>query len=66
MLTPSAHREMIASIRATLAVLEANAPAQCCLNCDNYQEGYCTKWSADVPEQHRQEGCERWQESIPF
>ena len=39
-----------------------------CINCDKNIDGYCEKFKADIPEQHKAEvtDCEHWEPLIPF
>lgn len=39
-----------------------------CEYCDHFRgETYCEKWQAEVPVEHRQEGCAAWEtDEIPF
>lgn len=66
MLTPSEHKLMVSQLEETLSTLKMMPPKKCCLNCDEYNKGHCNQWQAQVPEDKREEGCDQWQERLPF
>ena len=66
MLTPSEHKARIDLPSTLIAELEANPPPQCCLNCDNMDQGLCVKFGP-IPDEHQgTPGCPEWVEIIPF
>lgn len=70
MLTPSAHKAMVSSLRISLSHLEANPPPACCLNCEHLQRFVdgtrCRHFGEVADEFMRQPGCPQWEEVLPF
>lgn len=54
-------------LRIALSLLEQTRPDRSCYTCDSLRVGtFCKTWQAEVPEDAREAGCEKWVEKIPF
>lgn len=65
-LTPAERDRAIESMEDALKALKTMPVVTPCAKCDNFQEGRCLHWNADVPEAAQAAGCHEWQEAIPF
>lgn len=66
MLTPAEKKRSIKALEDALIALKATPTVTPCAKCDNFQEGRCWHWNADVPESAQATGCNEWFEAIPF
>jgi len=48
------------------AQVEAMSIRRVCSECSHFNNGYCGQWRADVPQTERHNGCDAWDEDIPF
>lgn len=65
-LTPYRKSAAIEHLKDALTALQALPTQTPCTECDNYQEGHCRKWGAEVPPEHRGLGCDEFVDQVPF
>ena len=41
-------------------------PEKSCVRCEHYHKGECLLFSAVIPAEFAKQGCDQWQELIPF
>lgn len=65
--TPLKQAEMVETLTAALAIVQALPVVRPCAECVNFDafNGRCNHWDDVVPTEAREAGCEEW-DGVPF
>lgn len=64
--TPTAKQRAIETLNRALAIVNALPATTPCSGCGQFEDGFCHHWKAKVPVDAQADGCEQWEEEIPF
>lgn len=65
MLTQDQKAQIRDALLKAVEIIDAMPARQSCASCDRFKDGWCSEWSAEVPEEVQESGCEKWF-VIPF
>jgi hypothetical protein len=65
-MTPAEKIRSIETLTAAMRIIQALPENRACSGCENFIKGDCAKWGVPVPAEAQSDGCDEWQESIPF
>jgi hypothetical protein len=57
---------MIAKLEESIVVIKSLPENRSCIGCEQFINGYCETWTTEVPKEAVSDGCQEWEEGIPF
>ncbi len=64
--TPAYRDRAIRSLGQAVAGLHAAAVQTPCRLYAHFDNGWCERWNAEVPDAYQAQGCDDWSEDVPF
>ncbi|MCR9090863.1 MAG: hypothetical protein NXI11_05845 [Proteobacteria bacterium] len=66
-LTPAERDRMVASLESALAAVRDAEVTTDCRDCAHFESpDHCGMWKAKIPPSAMQQGCDAWEEGVPF
>ncbi|MCQ4165100.1 hypothetical protein [Tahibacter harae] len=65
-ITPGRKADWLETLRRAAAIVEALPVERPCRLCDSFDNGSCRRWSAEIPAAAQGQGCDAFEDAVPF